>query len=241
MPVLEIELDGGESIVAESGELSWMTQSIALTTGAKTAGAKGVFGVLKRAVGGGSIFMTEYTAHDAPGMVAFATKVPGHILSIEVSPSAEYRIHQHGYLCGTPGVELSIAFQQSLGAGLFGGEGFVLQKVSGTGSAWVEIDGEVVPYTLAEGETLRVHPGHVAMLEQTVSFELTRIKGIKNIIFGGDGLFLASLTGPGQVWLQSLPLANLAHALSRYLPQGGGDENKGGLGGALGGILGGNS
>jgi uncharacterized protein (AIM24 family) len=154
-----------------------------------------------------------------------------------VSPGTDYRVHQHGYLCGTAGVELSIAFQQSLGAGLFGGEGFVLQRVAGQGSAWVEIDGEVVSYTLAAGETLRVHPGHVAMLDQTVTFEITRIKGIKNMVFGGDGIFLASLSGPGQVWLQSLPLPNLAHALTPYLPHTA-EHSGGGVGKGLGGLLG---
>ena len=138
LPVLEMKLDAGESIVAESGELSWMTSSIELSTAASgKAGAKGIFGAVKRAVGGGSFFMTEYTATGSPGMVAFATKVPGQIMPIEVSPGNEYMIHRSGYLCGVPSVELSIGFQQKLGAGLFGGAGFILQKVSGEGPAWI--------------------------------------------------------------------------------------------------------
>jgi uncharacterized protein (TIGR00266 family) len=229
LPVLEMKLDAGESVVAESGELSWMTSSIELETAASgKAGAKGVMGALKRAVGGGTFFMTEYTATGAPGMVAFATKVPGQILPVEVSPGNEYMIHRSGYLCGLPSVELSIGFQQKIGAGLFGGEGFILQKIGGTGDAWVELDGEIVEYELAPGESIRVHPGHVGMFHAGVSFELDRIKGIKNIVFG-DGLFLAKLTGPGHVWLQTLPLSKLAQSLAPYLPQSTSGDNKSGF------------
>jgi uncharacterized protein (TIGR00266 family) len=236
MPVLEVTLSAGESVVAEAGEFSWMTESIQLETSTKAAGSKGLFGAVKRAVGGGTLFMTEYRAEGATGTIAFATKVPGEILPIDVGGGGTYLIHRHGYLCGTSGVELSIGFQQSLGAGLFGGAGFILQKVSGSGQAWVEIDGELVDYELKPGEEIRVHPGHVAMLDATVNFEITRIKGIKNVIFGADGLFVALLRGPGHIWLQSLPIPALAHALSPYLSQ---DDNssKGGVGGVLGGLL----
>jgi len=217
MPVLEITLQPGESIISEAGELSWMTQAIELETTTQKAGGGGLFGAVKRVAGGGSLFMTEYEAKGGSGMVAFATKVPGEIISIDVSPRSTYMIHRHGFLCGTDQIELSVGFQQSLGAGVFGGTGFRLQKVAGTGTAWIELDGELVTYDLSPGERLRVHPGHVGMFEDTVSFDITRLKGIKNMIFGGDGIFLAELTGPGKVWLQSLPLANLAHALSEYM------------------------
>ncbi|HUB67984.1 MAG TPA: TIGR00266 family protein [Candidatus Methylacidiphilales bacterium] len=217
LPVLEIQLAAGESVEAVSGELSWMSQSIELSTTTGSGGG-GLGGLFKRAVGGGSIFMTRYTAQGAPGMVAFATKMPGHILPVDIMPGADYMVHRHGFLCATDGVQLGAAFQQSLGAGIFGGDGFVLQKVSGSGKAWIELDGEVIPYTLSAGETLRVHPGHVGMFDAGVSFEITRIKGITNMLFGGDGIFLVALTGPGRVWLQSLPLANMAHALIPYLP-----------------------
>jgi uncharacterized protein (AIM24 family) len=232
MPVLEMKLDSGESVVAESGELSWMNGSIELSTSAgKTAGSKGLFGAVKRAIGGGSLFMTEYRANGSAGMVAFATKVPGHILPVEVGGANEYLIHRGGYLCGEPAVELSIAVQQKLGAGLFGGAGFVLQKVSGQGQAWVELDGEVVTYELGPGETMRVHPGHIGMLDATVSFTIDRIKGVKNIVFGAETLFLAALTGPGKVWLQTLPLPNLAAAINPYIVH---PEAKGNGGGGSG-------
>jgi uncharacterized protein (TIGR00266 family) len=232
MPVLEMKLDPGESVVAESGQLSWMTQSVDLHTAATgKAGAKGVFGAVKRAVAGGSLFMTEYTAQGAPGMVAFATKVPGQILPIEVADGREYMVHRGGYMCGLPSVTLAIGFQQKLGAGLFGGAGFILQRVAGSGDAWIELDGEVVDYDLAAGESLRVHPGHVGMFDASVAFELDRIKGVKNMVFGGDGIFLAKLTGPGKVWLQTLPLPNLAAALAPYLGNDGdGNGNRFSLG-----------
>lgn len=213
-----------------------MSQSIDLQTTTGMSGGLG--GLFKRVVGGGSLFMTRYTAVGAPGLLAFATKMPGHILPVEVSPQSTYMMHRHGFLCGTDGVELSVAFQQSLGAGIFGGDGFLLQKVSGSGQAWVELDGEVIPYTLSAGETLRVHPGHVGMFDASVQFEITRIRGIRNMLFGGDGIFLAALTGPGRIWLQSLPLSNLAHALSPYLG-GGVTENaeSAGAGAVVGSVL----
>ena len=228
MPVLEMQLADGESIVAEGGELSWMTGPIELQTAATgKAGAKGMFGAVKRAVAGGSFFMTEFTAQGGPGMVAFATKVPGQILPIEVSEQQSYMVHRGGYLCGLPGVNLEIGFQQKFSAGLFGGAGFILQKVSGDGPAWIELDGEVVTYDLTPGQEIMVHPGHVGMFEAGMAFELERIKGIKNVLFGADALFLAKLTGPGKVWLQTLPLPNLAAALAPYLATDSGDGSGG--------------
>ena len=234
MPVLEVNLQPGESVVAEGGELSWMTNAIELRTAVGgTAGAKGVFGAVKRAVAGGTLFMTEYSAVGGSGMVAFATKVPGHIKPIELDGSSAYMVHRGGYLCGLPGVSLEIGFQQKLGAGIFGGEGFILQRVSGVGQAWIELDGEVIEYDLPAGEVLKVHPGHVGLFDSSVSFEIERVKGIKNMLFGADALFLAKLTGPGKVFLQTMPLANLAAAIARYLPEaeGGGGAGKISLGG----------
>ena len=242
LPVLEMVLQPGEKIVAQAGELSWMTSSIELHTTTDLGGSKGLFGAIARAVGGGSFFMTQYTAKDAQGMVAFATKVPGSILPISVSPGQTYFVHRTGFLCATEGVEVSVGFQRKLGAGMFGGAGFVLQKIAGNAQAWIELDGEVVTYDLKPGETLRVMPGHVGMFEGTVQFDITTIKGVRNILFG-DGLFLAALTGPGKVWLQSLPISSLAGALAPYLGQesgGVGTLAAGGVAGAaLGGLFGG--
>ena len=213
-------LAAGETVFAESGELSWMTASIQMKTGTAVGGQKGgFFGALKRAISGGTFFMTEYTAAGAPGTVAFATKLPGAFLPLQLDGTKSYMVHSHGFVCGTPGVQFSIGFQQSFGAGMFGGEGFILQKLAGTGVAYCSLGGEVVPYDLKPGEVLRVHPGHVGLFEEGVQFQITTIPGIANKLFGGDGFFLAALTGPGRVYLQSLPLPNLAHALMPYLPK----------------------
>ena len=144
--------------------------------------------------------------------------MPGHIVPVELGNGPEYMVHRHGFLCATPQVTIGVGFQQSLGAGIFGGDGFLLQKVGGVGTAWLELSGELVVKNLAPGETLRVHPGHVGAFQARVSFQITRIQGIRNMFFGGDGIFLAALTGPGRVWLQTLPISRLAHQLMEYMP-----------------------
>ncbi|HEY2132991.1 MAG TPA: TIGR00266 family protein [Acetobacteraceae bacterium] len=242
MPVLEIGLEAGEMIVAEPGEMSWMTTNIALRTTTATAGARGLWGAVARALGGGGLFMTEFTAQGGQGAVAFAAKLPGTIMQVDVQPGRGFMVHRHGFLCATQGVELGTGFQRSLGAGIFGGNGLVLQRIGGMCSAWVELGGEVVTYDLAAGEALQVHPGHVGMFEDSVTFDVTVIPGIANALFGGDGLFVARLTGPGRIWLQTLTVPNLAHALSPYLGREGGavQATEGGVAGAvLGSLFGG--
>jgi uncharacterized protein (TIGR00266 family) len=240
MPVLDVLLDPNESVYSESGELSWMTGSIQMQTHTQMGGGGGLFGVLKRVAGGGSIFMTEYRAIQYPGEVSFATKVPGHIVPVELGNGPEYLVHRHGFLCATPQVTIGVGFQQSLGAGIFGGDGFLLQKISGYGTAWLELSGELIVKNLAPGETLRVHPGHVGAFQSSVGFQITMVPGIRNMIFGGDGLFLAVLTGPGAVWLQTLPISRLAHQIGEYLPhQEARQTTAAGLGGGLlGGVIG---
>jgi uncharacterized protein (TIGR00266 family) len=241
LPVLEIGLEPGDRIVAEPGEFSWMTSNVQLNTTPMTAGTKGIWGVLGRALSGGGIFMTEYTVASGNGLIAFAAKVPGEIMQVDVQPGHEYLIHRHGFLCATEGVQLAMGFQQSLGAGIFGGNGFILQRLSGTATAWVELGGEIVTYDLQPNETIQVHPGHVGMFEGSVNFNITFMRGFANAIFGGDGLFIAHLTGPGKVWLQTLTMPNLAHALGPYL---GGERSQnaqaavsGGIGGAVAGSI----
>jgi uncharacterized protein (TIGR00266 family) len=238
MPVLQMQLEAGEKIVAEPGEFSWMTSNINLNTTTQAAGAKGMFSVLGRALSGGGLFMTEYSATGGPGMVAFSAKVPGTIHQVEVGVGHGYMIHKHGFLCGTAGVQLSIGFQKSLGAGLFGGNGFILQKLSGECTAFVELGGECVEYDLAAGETLLVHPGHIGMFRDTVTFDITMMKGIKNALFGGDGLFIGKLTGPGKVWLQSMTVPGLAHAIQPYIAsEGTSDSATAGVAGGVAGSI----
>lgn len=235
MPVLEIGLDANDRIVAEPGEFSWMTEGVQMRTSAYAAGARSVWGAIGRAFSGGGLFMTEYSAPAGQGVVAFAAKIPGEIVQIDVPPGHSYLIHRHGFLCGTEGLQLATGFQRSLGAGIFGGDGFLLQRLTGPCSAWVELGGEVVTYDLAAGETVQVHPGHIGMFQDSVSFDIKLMRGFANALFGGDGLFVARLTGPGKVWLQTLTVPNLAHALAPYLGSGAA-QNAGA--GAVGGIAG---
>ena len=220
LPVLDIHLEAGEGVVGVPDQLSWMSGDIALATSLAGGGAGGgLFGLVSRAMSGGGLFMTEFRAGRGPGNVAFAAKLPGNIVELQVAPGRGYLVHRHGFVCGTPGIEVATAFQQTLGGAVFGGEGFILQKLSGSAQAWVEVGGEIVTYELKPGQFLLVHPGHVGLFEESVSFEVTTMRGVKNALFGGDGLFLVRLSGPGKVWLQTLTAPGLAHTLSHYLPQ----------------------
>lgn len=246
LPVLEIVLDSGEHVVSTHGELSWMSANMAMSQTTSTGGHGGLMGGLKRALGGGGIFLTRYESNGGQGMVAFAAKMPGRIIPFQVQPGQGFLCHRHGWLAGTPGIVPTVGLQQSFRGGLWGGDGFVLERLEGEGTVWVELAGEITTYQLQPGQTLLVHPGHVGIFEDRVSFQITRIQGLGNLIFGRDGYHLVALTGPGQVWLQSMPLPVLAGALAPYLgAQVGGDAAVGGaagggIGGMLGGILGGN-
>jgi uncharacterized protein (AIM24 family) len=236
MPVLEMMLDPGEALVSTHGDLSWMTPNIQMSQKANTGGGGGLMGTLKRMAGGGGLFLTRYEAQGGQGMITFAAKVPGRIFPVDISPGHGYVVHRHGWLCGTAGVTPSVCLQQTFKGGLWGGEGFVLQKLEGEGQAWIELAGEIATYDLAEGQSLLVHPGHVGLFNDTVSFSVIRLPGIANRYFGSDGHHLVSLTGPGTIWLQSMPLPVLAQALSEYL--GDDDRHEAVKGGVVGGMLG---
>jgi uncharacterized protein (TIGR00266 family) len=239
MPVLEVALDSGEEVISTHGELSWMTPNIQMSQSASGgAGGGGFMGGLKRVMGGGGLFVTRYQATGGTGMVAFAAKLPGHIMPVDIDGGATFFVHRHGWLCATPGVTPTVGLQQSFRGGLWGGDGFVLQKLGGQGRAWVELSGELIHYTLQPGQTLLVHPGHVGMFEGSVSFQITRVPGIMNKVFGGDGYHLVALTGPGQIWLQSMPISILAHAVEPYLPTASGSDASAASSGAIGGFIG---
>jgi len=222
LPVLELSMQPNDKVFAESGELGWMSMAIQMQTSTSAGGQQGGFlGALGRAVAGGTLFMTEYTAVGGEGLLAFSAKLPGQILPMDIGPGQGYMVHRHGFMCATLGVQFSIGFQQRLGAGIFGGNGFRMQRLQGQGKAWIELHGEVVIYDLQPGNTLRVHPGLVGMFQESVQFSITTVPGIQNALFGGSGLFLATLTGPGRVWLQSMSLQHLAHAIQEYLPKAG--------------------
>ena len=237
MPILEVTLEQGEQVVSTHGELSWMTPNIQLSqhTTSGGPGGGGCMQGLKRVMGGGSLFLTHYEAVSGAGIITFAAKLPGHIMPVDIG-GQPFFVHRHGWLCGTPGITPSIGLQQTFRGGLWGGDGFILQKLDGQGRAWIELSGELVHYTLAPGQTLMVHPGHVGMFEGSVQFTITRVPGIANLAFGADGFHLVALTGPGQIWLQSMPLPVLAQALEPYIARQTDPQAAGA--GAAGGILG---
>jgi uncharacterized protein (AIM24 family) len=241
MPVLEMLLDPGEFIISSHGELSWMSANMQLTqsfnASGQPGGGGGLMGTLKRAVGGGGLLITKYEPMGGPGMVSFAAKVPGRIFPIEIDPSMGYSVHRHGWLCGTPGVTVSVGFQQSFTGGLWGGDGFLLQKLDGQGTAWIELSGEITTYQLQAGQTIMAHPGHVGLFHNSITFTTQRLPGLMNYAFGKDGHHLAVLTGPGTVWLQSMPIVILAQSVAPYVAKD--DDHHGGASAVGGGLLGG--
>jgi len=212
MQTLLVDLDAGEAMYTERGGMAWL-KNVDMDTGAKGGLMKG----LGRMMSGESLFMTTYTAKQGGGKIAFAPEAPGSVLSMSLNQGQAMLCQRDAFMCAEESVDLSMHFHQRLGAGLFGGEGFFLQKVQGPGYVFFEIAGEAYETTLESGEVLSVDPGHVALFEPGVDFDITRVKGVRNMLLGGEGLFLAKLTGPGKVWLQSLPLPNLAAKLNRYI------------------------
>ena len=225
MPILEITLEPGESIVAEGGDVAWLSPGLQLDTSTAhgTGGQGGFMSGLKRVLGGAQLFLTEYTAPTG-GLVAFAAQLPGTIREVTIDSADTFMIQSGSYTASTPQVEVSVALQKKLGAGIFGGAGVVFQKLSGSGTAWVQLAGEITEYELKAGESLLIHPGHLAMFRAEMQLEFATIKGIKNKFFG-DSLFLAQLHGPGHVWLQSMTPAKLAAAIEPYLPDKSSDSS----------------
>lgn len=212
---LAVELQPGQTVYSDTGAMSWMTNTVTMNT--KASGGLG--GMLKRAVSGASAFIIDFAVSGGPGQVAFTTDFPGKILAIELDPNQSIIMHKHTFLCAEHSVNLDIFFTRKLGAGLFAGEGFILQKLTGPGVAFAELDGDAIEYHLQPGQVMKIEPGHVAMFESTVSFDIEMIKGLANIFLGGEGLFLATLKGPGRIWLHSMTESKMAHRLAQYLPK----------------------
>ncbi len=213
MPVVICQLDSGESVLSESGAMSWMSPNLVMET--VGGGAGKVFG---RMFSGESIFQNRYTAQGGPGMIAFASSFPGSIRALEIDEQHPVVVQKRGFLASEAGVELSVFFKKKVASGLFGGEGFIMQKLSGRGLAFVEIDGSVVEYDLAPGQKLITSTGQVAMMDATCTMDVQTVKGVKNVLFGGEGLFNTVITGPGRVVLQTMPLTNFAGAIASMLP-----------------------
>ena len=213
MPVVICQLDSGESVLSESGAMSWMSPNLVMET--VGGGAGKVFG---RMFSGESIFQNRYTAQGGPGMIAFASSFPGSIRALEIDEQHPVVVQKRGFLASEAGVELSVFFKKKVASGLFGGEGFIMQKLSGRGLAFVEIDGSVVEYDLAPGQKLITSTGQVALMDATCTMDVQTVKGVKNVLFGGEGLFNTVITGPGRVVLQTMPLTNFAGAIASMLP-----------------------
>ncbi len=213
MPVVVCHLNNGESMITEKGSMVWMTDGMEMQTSAGGLGK--AFG---RMFSGESMFQNIYTCRAGQGMIAFASSLPGSIRAVEIAPDRPVICQKSAFLAAEPGVQLSVFFQKKMGAGFFGGEGFIMQKLSGRGMAFLEIDGSAVEYDLAPGERMIVDTGNLAMVDAGCSISVESVKGVKNVLFGGEGLFNTVVTGPGRIVLQTMPISNFAGAIAAVLP-----------------------
>ncbi len=217
LPSVDVTLQAGESIYTESGGMAWMMGDVKMDT--NTRGGLGAG--LRRALAGESLFMTTYSCQTGEALITFTPEAPGTILAFELQSGQSLICQKDAFMAAQPSVALEMFFRKRLGAGLFGGEGFILQKISGPGLVFLELAGDMRQYTLEPGQVMRVDPGHIGLYDPTVEYDIEQVKGLTNALFGGEGLFLATLKGPGRVWLQSMPLANLAAKIGQYVPKSG--------------------
>ena len=216
LPVVICQLDRGECMMTEKGSMSWMTPNMKM----ETTSNGGIGKALGRMLAGESIFQNRYTAEGGEGMIAFASSFPGTILPVEITPDRPVIVQKSAFLAGVESVDISLFLQKKLGAGFFGGEGFIMQKLSGESIVFVEIDGSTVEYDLAPGQQMIVDTGYLAMMDATCSMDITAVKGAKNMFFGGEGAFNTVITGPGKIVLQTMPVNSIAGALIPFMPSG---------------------
>lgn len=214
LPVVICDLESGEYMISEGGSMAWMSSNMKMET-TSNGGVKKAFG---RWFSGEKIFQNRYTAENGKGMIAFASSFPGSIKAFEIGPNNEMILQKRSFLAGEKGIELSVYFNKKLGSGFFGGEGFIMQKISGNGVVFAEFDGNIIQYELNPGEQIIIDTGHLAAMSGSCQLDIQSVKGAKNIFFGGEGLFLTTVTGPGSVWLQTMPLVNVANALIPFMP-----------------------
>lgn len=213
LPVVICYLEQGEKMITERGSMSFMTPNMQMET--EAGGLGKAFG---RMFSGDSLFRNIYTAQNSEGMIAFASSFPGSIIPFEISSGKEIIVQKSGFLASEMSVELSVHIQKKLSAGFFGGEGFIMQKLSGHGTAFVEIDGAVLEYELASGQSMVIDTGYLAAMEASCSMEIKQVPGLKNKLFGGEGLFNTTVSGPGKIWIQTMPINKVAGALAMCLP-----------------------
>ena len=216
LPVVICHLEPNETMITENGSMSWMSTNMEMQTNAKGGFKK----ALGRLFSGDSIFLNEYTPRDGDGMIAFASSFPGSIIPVELHGDSII-VQKTGFLAMEKGLELSIFFQKKLGKAFFGGEGFIMQKISGHGMVFLEIDGHCKEYQLGAGQSMIVDTGYLAAMTDTCSMDIVPVQGTKNILFGGEGLFHTVITGPGKVWLQTIPICQTAQAIAPFLPSSG--------------------
>lgn len=216
LPVVICQLEAGESMITESGAMAWMSPNMKMET-TSNGGLGKAFG---RMFSGENLFQNRYTAQGGSGMIAFASSFPGSIKAFEIDPGREYIFQKRSFLAGENGIQLSVHFQKKIASGLFGGEGFILQKVSGNGIAFAEFDGHVVEYDLRPGQQIVVDSGYLAAMETSCKMDIQTVPGIKNALFGGEGIFNTVITGPGHIWLQTMPIYSVAGAIRPYIPTG---------------------
>lgn len=213
LPVVICELEANEKMITEKGAMSWMSPNMKM----ETVGG-GVGKMFGRMFSGESMFQNHYTSQGGPGMIAFASSFPGAIRAFEIAPGKNVICQKTAFLASTSGVELSVFMQKKVGSGLFGGEGFIMQKLSGQGVAFVEFDGYIKEYNLTAGQSIIVDTGYLAAMDESCSIEIQKVPGVKNMLFGGEGVFNTVVTGPGRVLLQSMPIGQMAGTLIPYLP-----------------------
>ena len=214
LPVVICYLEGGESMITERGSMSWMSPNMKM----ETTSNGGIGKALGRMFAGEALFQNRYTATGGNGMIAFASSFPGQIRPWEIGPGREVIVQKSGFLAAEESVELSVFFQKKLGAGLFGGEGFIMQRLSGQGTAFLEFDGHVVEYNLQPGQQIVIDTGYLAAMDATCNMEIKSVPGLKNMVFGGEGFFNTVITGPGRVWLQTMPLSGVAAEILKFMP-----------------------
>ncbi|MBR4344730.1 MAG: TIGR00266 family protein [Lachnospiraceae bacterium] len=212
MPVVICELNSGETMITEKGAMAWMSPNMKM----ETVGG-GIGKMFGRAFSGEAMFQNRYTA-EGDGMIAFASSMPGEIRAFEIAPGKDMICQKSAFLASTSDVELSIFVNKKVTSGLFGGEGFIMQRLSGNGVAFVELDGYIKEYDLQAGQSMVIDTGYLAAMEPTVNIEIQTVAGIKNKLFGGEGFFNTVLTGPGKIWIQSMPVSSLAGSLIPFLP-----------------------
>lgn len=216
LPVVTCFVNAGETLITERGSMSWMSPNMKMETS-----TNGGFGkALGRMFSGDSFFQNRYTAIGGEGVIAFASSFPGSIRALQISPGNNMIVQKSAFLASEAGVQLSIHFQKKLGAGFFGGEGFIMQKLSGQGIAFIEIDGHAVEYNLQAGQQMVIDTGYLAAMTESCTMEITAVPGVKNMLFGGEGIFNTIVTGPGKIILQTMPVSNVAATIRPFIPSG---------------------